>query len=561
MRTRIVSYPDTIGTGWCVHVVQTIFCEREIYVPPGRSFDDLEQIVEEHATRLAKTYGGDRDETRDLLWGTVEWGFPEFPTENGEPEFHPSIEDALQWLGPEAVQRLFWQLDDDGVCDLGEREEDYSWLYPASKSQLFTIEELETITRDFIDHQRRNRDHIVSTGWPRTPFGKSQFFDDYLNRCYACNLPLEIELSRYSEGAATPGYSYRWPSGPVHCRSWEVVRGTAGEVVYAKCEPVYPSTCEEVPFRDAVLICTVSIATGARVERDRERLFDFRMQVLQLLSDCVRLRDGKSIWREFADILKGTLSVNELVFYVDLEQLIREASLFDCGGITSIIRAVVCYEEELINKTFSHMRYQMGDEQMAPSYFACVARMGRSKTDKLIFSYWEALSRSWHFWERLSQIDLDVDVTYRLPAGSPEAASLTNELTAIADLLRTHFEATGRVPDLSIGISGSAAWHSVRSIPNMRPSNDFTEVIWSPGQNERRFAFNKNQAPVVRLLIEAFEQGRKGLTQSEVLKALQRRGRLRDLMRSSNGWGTLIVSGPRKGWVRLCVPPRLERQD
>lgn len=79
-------------------------------------------------------------------------------------------------------------------------------------------------------------------------------------------------------------------------------------------------------------------------------------------------------------------------------------------------------------------------------------------------------------------------------------------------------------------------------------SPDFRSVSAHGGE----FGFTAQQAPVVKLLYEAYENGTPDVGQVFILSELGLPGtQLRDLFRHSEAWGTLIISGSTRGTFRL----------
>lgn len=95
---------------------------------------------------------------------------------------------------------------------------------------------------------------------------------------------------------------------------------------------------------------------------------------------------------------------------------------------------------------------------------------------------------------------------------------------------------------------GTSTWGTGSSPKHL---SDFQLVYW-PGLGT--FSLGDKQARVVERLWEAWEEGRPGVKQAELLRAADSDGdRLRDLFRSSNAWGTLIIRGEQPGTYSL--PP------
>lgn len=79
---------------------------------------------------------------------------------------------------------------------------------------------------------------------------------------------------------------------------------------------------------------------------------------------------------------------------------------------------------------------------------------------------------------------------------------------------------------------------------------DFMSVF----ANGEEYTFTSKQAEVVRVLIEAYENGTPNVGQAALLEAAESpQGELKDVFRNQEAWGTLIIPGKRKGTFRLNI--------
>jgi len=90
-------------------------------------------------------------------------------------------------------------------------------------------------------------------------------------------------------------------------------------------------------------------------------------------------------------------------------------------------------------------------------------------------------------------------------------------------------------------------------ITNAVHSTDFRSVKWFG----KKYTFSENQAQVVRLLWENWENGAAEVGQETLLNEIDHEyppDRLRNVFRDHPAWGKLIVQGPARGTYRLIEP-------
>lgn len=88
--------------------------------------------------------------------------------------------------------------------------------------------------------------------------------------------------------------------------------------------------------------------------------------------------------------------------------------------------------------------------------------------------------------------------------------------------------------------------------PLARHSLDFRCFYW----HDQLFAFTDMQAPMVKLLWEAYENGTPDIGSETLLETVDAKSsRLVDIFRDNPAWGKMIVDGATKGSKRIADPP------
>ncbi len=84
-----------------------------------------------------------------------------------------------------------------------------------------------------------------------------------------------------------------------------------------------------------------------------------------------------------------------------------------------------------------------------------------------------------------------------------------------------------------------------------RLSDDGRTLIWFG----RRFTFTRTQGPIVALLLSAWEEGTRDVSQDVLLRAAESDSlRLEFVFRRNPAWGLIIVQGDAPGMYRLAEP-------
>ena len=87
--------------------------------------------------------------------------------------------------------------------------------------------------------------------------------------------------------------------------------------------------------------------------------------------------------------------------------------------------------------------------------------------------------------------------------------------------------------------------------PVFKHSSDFRSVCWGAQQ----FAFTPTQAPIVKLLVENWQNGTPDVGSEYLLENVDSpQSRLVDVFRNCKAWGTMIIDGATKGTKRIADP-------
>lgn len=142
----------------------------------------------------------------------------------------------------------------------------------------YTFEELLQITQKFIKYLKKNRDHLIQTGFPSLPFKESCWLDWHLGKNYYTRsvLPPPGELS---------GFLWeKWPGYP-----WRNNRPPKLEIMQAAIvEELTPSDVEYL-------------------EGIREQVLELKTRTLEMLASCRRDSSTAKLWRDFQYFVEDTI--------------------------------------------------------------------------------------------------------------------------------------------------------------------------------------------------------------------------------------------------------------
>jgi hypothetical protein len=141
----------------------------------------INQRINSEAQELSKTHGLDEKRVAKVLHNLAEinWYDPDIA-------IHSELEKAFKYLSPLDALDLFEK--EDLTC-LATRVLLVEYLN-ARTTPFYTLEKLADLTKDFIDHLHKNKDHLLKTGFPKATFEKCPWLNKHLNKLYYFKLPI-----------------------------------------------------------------------------------------------------------------------------------------------------------------------------------------------------------------------------------------------------------------------------------------------------------------------------------------------------------------------------------
>jgi len=361
--------------------------------------------------------------------------------------FESNLDRAIAIMGKERALQLF---ESEDLYKLAERVSLVDDINLSSDLPLYSLDELASVTDDFMEYLLNNRMHLLNTGFPSAGFNQSPWLHYQLSNLYHLKFPMGIE-------------------GP--------------------------------PREDQ-----------ARLKGARDRLFELKLAILKELLRSIKTATFANLWEKCLRLLTEAFSAEEAEFFLEIDRLffigydIKDEGSADeipgldrAGGLTDLLEAIGHYEKELVVGTFTSTRDALGellkfDEMNGPrlsvrNYFEAVDYPLRDVLDSALdlFSSFESKERD--FWEKYKnrinhalQNEFYEEVVTRVKIKRPMAHLFEPQMKTFSALFKSHLETTGKLPRVFIQNSEKTEDHDEYVF---HKENDFWTLIYegrkSPG--------------------------------------------------------------------------------
>jgi hypothetical protein len=242
------------------------------------------------------------------------------------------LDDAAQSLGFERAIELLEGSDLQGLVRRIHAVE-----YLGGEAPFYTLSELASNAKLFADFLVMNRDYLIQTGLPPCTFDPCRWLYLHLGRLY----DTRATSSPYPRtGTKEP---FKWVRTPQSC--------------------TFPGRdIQECSYEDADYLQGMAPADAKRLEQDRERIFEVKLQVMKLLAAA---GDGEvsTLWKAAVNVLTERFNANEIEFYFAMDRYYVNADagsgtdripdqLMEPGGLTNILEVLGHHEAELTYRVF-----------------------------------------------------------------------------------------------------------------------------------------------------------------------------------------------------------------
>ena len=428
------------------------------------------------------------------------------------PAFVGIVEDAISHLGPlEALELL--------------EEEDFEWLlcriksYPLLKgafsAPVYSLTELADLAQACIPYLEGNRKHLLETGYPRTSFGPSAFFDIMLARLYYVKIPLwnpfyprerlqdqcAADISSYGGPPSTRmrrlhdgsyEYDYLWAKEPASLPSEDrpgfciynekgALALTSGFIWDDKSAyaddgtPVTP--CE---YEEAARIAGLSDAEADRARQLRSKVLECKLLVLEKLALAARAEDCSGLWSGCVKILSRNLSAADAAFLMDVDRLCVELKLgceichghsilkgnLHTGGLSDLITLICHFEKEITIGTMCNTKQaleSLSQVDLPKSYYQSIGEPWQGALDRTIDQFFGLSLEEDSFWmeyeARVNQVleeELYEELNLRVRVKKKLKHPYEPFALSFLELTKVLQEETGRLPELRDVVAGDA---------------------------------------------------------------------------------------------------------
>jgi hypothetical protein len=303
------------------------------------------------------------------------------------------LEDSLSFLPADEACAI---IQNEDAETLAERALAAEYLV-SDETPLLSLGQLADQLDRFCDHLESDRRHLVQTGLPQKFFPSCRWLNRLLGRLY--------DVRR--TGSPYPDHE-PFPPRPAKAQAYTWGRYVPVPADSADTFPVSPRTVNWVPcaYEDADLLPGITAEDAARIEADRPKLFDLKIELLQLSARLARRGDVTDFWAACLRVLTDRLFADEADFYLGIDRTylggdMRYGDTTNAdgkmipGGLTNMLEIVRHVEQEITIGTLARTQqvlaglispggaddYRHQRPSPGEAYFQMVARHGREPLD------------------------------------------------------------------------------------------------------------------------------------------------------------------------------------
>lgn len=399
-------------------------------------FDANRELIKIEAEGIAKRHGLDLGRIMSIYerCSDIGWLAP-VPA-----PFETNLDRAIAIIGKEKALKLF---ESEDLSRLAERISLVDDINLFGDIPLYSLDELASLTQEFIQYLLNNRRHLLNTGYPSTKFNQSPWLEKKLSNLYHLNFPTGIK--------------------------------------------------------------SPMAADQSRLKGVRHKLFDLKIKILNELLRYAKLSNPINPWEKCLRLLTGAISAEEAEFYLRMDQFYTGHEVKDegsseeipgldrAGGLTDFLEVIGHYEKEIVIGTLAITRNALGDflqldETNRPAlgvsnYFEAVDHPLREGLDSALDLFFSFASKERDFWEkyrnRVNQA-LRNEFYDEVVTGVKIKRALVHlfepQIKTLSALLKSHLETTGKLPRVSISNS-----EETRDDDEFvfRKENDFWTLIYN----------------------------------------------------------------------------------
>jgi len=224
---------------------------------------------------------------------------------------------------------------------------------------LYSLKELESITKKYIDYLERNRDNIIETGYPETGFQTEHWLDSNLSRLYYVKIPHDVKRVKRGKGkSGLYNLTYVWSSQKFF------INGLSSN---NERPPAIGIPYKEAPLLDGL---TQQHETNLKT-RERKQIFDLKIAVLKRIIELLESEKACDYWGECWKLMTDALSPDEIDYFMKFDlfylgfnirigKIVRLGGMLP-GGFTNILIIIDHFDRECKTRTLSKVRHGLGN--------------------------------------------------------------------------------------------------------------------------------------------------------------------------------------------------------
>jgi hypothetical protein len=353
---------------------------------------------------------------------------------------------ALEQLPGEEALSLFEHVDPELLC---YRDRLFT-LLTAPEALWSFPDELTGLLERFLNHQHRNRDPVIVTGWPNKPFEPSVWFD-HLSPMRPTKMPVGAYDFRHRplmhpgrsgradrpQPAQETNYAYTW--SPVQGPLYVLPDGSFIQAAPWETErPQSERPLQLCAYDDGSLMPGITPVRAAQLERDRQRHQQLQLDVLETCLSHLSSGEPEQLWREVLRRVRQTYTEEEAREEMAIDQFYHHEAPFISapwrgsrglylyrlpidvgGGFWHLLQVVGQIELERSTRFLTGTQWLvslMASWGSLSGYFAAGAKLGFSVVDKVLEEFEALKLEEMEFQAKFAaRVDKAIETEFRYP--------------------------------------------------------------------------------------------------------------------------------------------------
>jgi hypothetical protein len=408
-------------------------------------YTSINQRVDSEAQELSKTHGLDEKRVVKVLHKLAEinWYDPDYV-------IYSELEKAFNYLSPQDALELFEKED---LTRLATRVMLIEHLNDRT-IPFYALDKLADLTKEFISHLHKNKEHLLRTGFPETTFEKSPWLNKHLNKLYYFKLPIfeSFTLNDYkykpwatllfddikysSTISRTPEnremnskyeeseelvFNYKWAkkasyfdfAGRDTNQSDVITNLDLYERLRLHHLDISESiTCE---YGEADVISGFSDEDVVKLTDLREKVFNLKISVLEKLYDSAKSKSKYKLIDDCTKIIKAYLTVEDFNFLIKTDHFYTNmiygerisysnnssSLIYNNAGLSDLLMVIGHFHKEIELSTMDEISKALNDlpeRRLPTSYYEVIGERWQEDLDALLYYFAVLEERELEFW-------------------------------------------------------------------------------------------------------------------------------------------------------------------